>query len=828
MEQLKQQLVVLAALLHDIGKFAQRAGAPCNENLAQEYCPGGEPHRYVLYTDYFIEQHLPLPPELEPFRSKIARMASTYHRADSASREELCIQEANRLSAGNNRNKGESNGTMHNASCMENIFSQVHLRLHDLEDTPRRYKLQALDADDAPIFPVGQAEAQKTTYKELYAAFLAALKEWEHGSPCSMGVEHFLHSLQTALERFTWCIPSSMNPRADVSLFDHGSTTAAIAQALYHGEKEDSELCQTPLMLLGGELSGIQNFIFGQGEQGDRGASKLLRARSFSLQMLTRSIWLVLLERCGLNSTARIMDAGGRFILLLPNTPSVRTAVEEVTEQAIKYVLEYFNGVLRVTFASQELKAEDLNMDKFHIVFQQMNDELEREKLRPFSPLLENGFSPIIGIKSSDYAEHGPCPYCGLRPAESEDEGCRICSALIQQIGRTLPEARYALFSRSGTGFPLFDGLRLRLEKDVPSPTDAKALDILNLKNRRFFSAAPVAGYVPRMTQADVQRWKAEKRPLTKDEDAQEVNAPKTFGTLAEEARIPTENGFRSVPFLAACKADVDNLGLIFGIGLESGGTSRFSISHFAMLSRMMHHFFSSYLINVIEKEFPNIYVVFAGGDDLFVIGPWNETVRFAERLYNAFSDFTGKNQDVTLSAGVALVKPGLPMRAIKDLAEHALEASKGRSNKDKNDKRDTPGNSFAKHDVEEATGKNEKNDVSAKNAVTLFGVTCPWAKFSSQLEKGEWLEKLCLSGNITQGFVRRLLGYSRQAGKFSSGDLNAGLYRSHMVYDMARNCSKNMKEGDTDSLQALCHSKDFNQMEISITWALYRTRTTA
>ena len=111
---------------------------------------------------------------------------------------------------------------------------------------------------------------------------------------------------------------------------------------------------------------------------------------------------------------------------------------------------------------------------------------------------------------------------------------------------------------------------------------------------------------------------------------------------------------------------------------------------------------------------------MFAGGDDLFVLGPWSEIVFFAEYLYDAFSRFTGGNPDVTLSAGVTLAKPGLPVRSIKELAETALEASKGRCGKKK-----TP----------------------EKNSVTLFDVTCPWSLFSSRLERGEWLEELCLSG---------------------------------------------------------------------------------
>lgn len=38
-KRMKHELAVLAAWLHDIGKFAQRAGAPASAGLEQEICP---------------------------------------------------------------------------------------------------------------------------------------------------------------------------------------------------------------------------------------------------------------------------------------------------------------------------------------------------------------------------------------------------------------------------------------------------------------------------------------------------------------------------------------------------------------------------------------------------------------------------------------------------------------------------------------------------------------------------------------------------------------------------------------------------------------------
>jgi len=98
------EMLVLGALLHDIGKFCQRAGRGKSANLEGEYCPvskqtGVSSHQHVLYTDHFIENDLPLPPEIEARRGELARLASVHHKA-AAVLSEKCLEVADRLSAG--------------------------------------------------------------------------------------------------------------------------------------------------------------------------------------------------------------------------------------------------------------------------------------------------------------------------------------------------------------------------------------------------------------------------------------------------------------------------------------------------------------------------------------------------------------------------------------------------------------------------------------------------------------------------------------------------------------------------------------------------------
>lgn len=379
---------------------------------------------------------------------------------------------------------------------------------------------------------------------------------------------------------------------------------------------------------------------------------------------------------------------------------------------------------------------------------------------------------------------------------------CAQCRHLVRQVGRRLPRARYLVLNRRPGGLPLFGGLYLRLEEHAPDT--GEALDIVSIRDRTAFSAMPIAGFIPTVREDDLQRWQKEGR-LRREGDAlflagEECRAgePRTFAMLAEEARIPPQKegeAWRSVACLAACKADVDNLGLIFGMGFGTGGDSRFSISRFAMLSRMMNHFFGAHLMRVIEREFPDIYVIFAGGDDLFVLGPWSEVVDFALRLQADFTAFSGGNPAVTLSAGLPVVKPRLPLRALREAAEAALEQSK-----------EEPG----------------------KNAVTLFGVSAPWPLFQSLLDDGRWLEDLCLRGVLTQGLLRRLLGYARDCRDFAAGGaIRKGLYLSHMAYDLARNFKNSSDTADDlQRLKALGQdSRKFPRAEPGIVWALYRTR---
>lgn len=660
-------LPVLGAWLHDIGKFAQRAREEERSPLEHEYCPqynGRYTHQHVLYTDYFIKHILPLPDELENMRGVLADLAASHHRASEKSREHQAIQLADELSAGMDRTECAREGDFV-AERLNSVFAKVRLNGKGLDgdDCPPRYRLAPLGGDDA-VFPVKSA-VDGQDYPSFWQEFVAEARQL----PCNLGVNAWRDSLVSLLERYCWCVPSAAwRSLPDVSLYDHCAATAAITQAMLGCAAGEERF-----LLFGGELSGIQAFIFGQEEPADKGAVRLLRARSFLLQAVTRSVWLTLLRRLNLDPAAKIMDAGGRFVLLLPHTDEVLRQLDTLEGEVENWLLEKFLGAVRLNFGRLALCVENLDKKTFADKFDQFNEVLEEAKLRPFSRSFAAGLSPWLPVRYADYASLGECAFCHVRPGAELEDGQPLCTQCrqLKELGSALPATRFIAFSAGGTGGGkdfanllfdgiglLFDGIGLQFYESMPPESEARrALQILSIRNEPVFTLAPIAGHIPVIREEDLRRWRQERRLADMGGDdmlpgSPHVGGPKTFGMLAEEARVPPAREgepWTSVPCLAICKADVDNLGLIFSMGFDGN----FSLSSYAMLARMLNYFFSGCLMQTIRREFPNVYVVFAGGDDVFVMGPWAETVDFALRMAADFRRFCGDNPAVTLSAGM-------------------------------------------------------------------------------------------------------------------------------------------------------------------------------
>ena len=164
---------------------------------------------------------------------------------------------------------------------------------------------------------------------------------------------------------------------------------------------------------------------------------------------------------------------------------------------------------------------------------------------------------------------------------------------------------------------------------------------------------------------------------------------------------------------IGVLKMDVDNLGLIFSEGFDE---KVYSISRVSTLSTYLDLFFSG-IINNITNEYrvyesddtdeikiktkdeeseisltrnenrnnssSTLYINYSGGDDLLVIGPYDDIMEFSLNFRNKFKEWVCNNDSITLSAGVSVVNSKFPIGKAVDYSEKNLEVSK-KSGKDK------------------------------------------------------------------------------------------------------------------------------------------------
>ena len=105
---------------------------------------------------------------------------------------------------------------------------------------------------------------------------------------------------------------------------------------------------------------------------------------------------------------------------------------------------------------------------------------------------------------------------------------------------------------------------------------------------------------------------------------------------------------------IAVCRMDVDNLGAAFHSGFQQEGETdpvkrqRFvNLPRSAALSRQMTLFFRRYINGILSQAYNEKYtsmavaIVYAGGDDVFLVGAWNQVLEAACRIREAFQCFT-------------------------------------------------------------------------------------------------------------------------------------------------------------------------------------------
>jgi CRISPR-associated protein Csm1 len=543
-------------------------------------------------------------------------------------------------------------------------------------------------------YPRGEVKASRDTYWRVAGRLDERLAELAKLNP---GPQALLSNLLGIFQELLWNIPSDTQGEPDVSLFDHLRLTGAIAAALwdYHGGNPSIEALKDEqpekFLLVLGDLGGIQGHIYRiQGAQaGVGGLAKRLRARSLEVSLAAEAMGLELLQRCGLTPLQRIMSAGGKFYLLLPNTPKVQNALNQVRQEWEEWALG--QGATLLPFLAGYPFAP-LGFKNFSQVLQQAHRVLAEAKLRPLQSQFGNFYL------SEGQQSLRPCRACGARPAQSAYSSlCKGCEH-DGRLGRLIPKrTEIGFFAQDAPGPRYrFPGLRVALEES----------DQYTLRTRQNFAPAArpwevrlLAGHIPTLEEAlrlgswpnlaEYQAWAEEQGLWEEEEGGRREGDPLTLAELAEFST--------GAKYLGALMLDADRMGEAFATGfVDKEGNDRSSPSRIASLSRMLEVFFAGEVLELIKnpktyqkrlgwddltagekaRRYPLIYSVYAGGDDLLLLGPWDALLEFALDLEALYQKFT-QHPQLTLSGGFVLVSPSLPIPLLAEAVQEAEKAAK-------------------------------------------------------------------------------------------------------------------------------------------------------
>lgn len=762
---LRYRHLLIAGLMHDIGKVMQRADVALDDQSRQLGQVAGPTrdlrpsHVHVQWTSQFFDAVLPpafLPADAGiAFDDRAAQLAFRHH--NPATPLQWLLAEADRLASGMDRGESRQDRVQARMVPLLSVLSRLQLPSGPAPSLAW-FAPAELDPSHDTVFPASENEQRDFTadYARLWAGFCDALKE----APAGNDSLEILDDLM--LRFFSWVPAATTDVVADTSLYDHSRTVTALAAVKYqyhrHAGDMDNEAAikdrtVAVYRLVVGDLSGIQRYIFDIAHAGAGGVAKALRARSLTVGLIVDVVARKLLDRCHLPSQCLLLSAGGKFYAIVPNW-QCETLLAQLEQEVAVECRRRFNGEVGINLASIALNGEDLQQQRLREKMAAITQRLSVAKLRPLRSVLvrDGSWDPSAFVLHE--VEFGPdeslCTSCRKFPGRARDEyeGRVLCDHCDDDrwLGRRLTQARYLQVGNNGEPCHPFLDWSVTVGKEPAEQTEGVT-----------WRLDPGPGH---------GRWRLLARhiPLFEDEGLcpdcaehgvccaapeQDPRGPLFFGCIARCSK--------GRPMLGFLKADVDSLGLLIGCGLPETQEG-WTLSRFATFSRLMETFFSGRLEWLLRTHFPRVYTVYAGGDDLFLVGPWDVLIALAGRLREEFSRFSGGNPNLTLSCGIALTRPATPVFRAVEHAEALLTRAKA----------------------------------AGKNRCAVLDHVLPWESAASALEKGRQLAAWLLSGDANSAFARNLLYYGRLFRQYKEEGLVVGLrFAPLLSYDIARNLPK-------------------------------------
>jgi CRISPR-associated protein Cas10/Csm1 subtype III-A len=361
----------------------------------------------------------------------------------------------------------------------------------------------------------------------------------------------------------------------------------------------------------------------------------------------------------------------------------------------------------------------------------ELDGALEARRNRPLAETLLNDkrWNSSLFFHAAGAAD-ARCEACGMtegvtRNSDGEDI-CNACSA-DEQRGFDLARATFARISKQAVGELTALGTSLHLHQERKGYEDDTWLS--------FGGREPGTG-----------PWSL-LRHLPRDSNGN----PLDFDQIAEHA-----TGSRK--WLGYLRIDVDRAGHEFR-RLDGDPLRTWALSH------LLNEFFAKEANDLLDKpQYQNIYAVYGGGDDLFVIGPWTDALHYADTLRSMLTMVVGEG--LTFSAGLALAKPRGHILSQAEFAHELLDHAKNHLSYGRDCGRDQ---------------------------IAALGVIADWRTFTSLLSTAKQVTKWVKDCQIRSGFLHQVLQFHHtwKGSREKWGDrktFNSVRFRPLLYYQIQRN----------------------------------------
>ena len=507
-----------------------------------------------------------------------------------------------------------------------NVFSDIY--------SQRYLDARPLELDGEASFARESGESSSPSDYSLLVEILE--KEFERFDFSQSQIDSLLNLFESTLSY----VPAStkMKELTDISLATYSRLTAGFALAIadYLAEKnyldyekvlgQDLEnfYDQKAFLLASFDLSGIQDFIY---NIATAGAAKQLKARSLYLDFMGEHIADSLLEKLELTRANLLYVGGGHAYFILPNTEKTRETLASYEAEFNQFLVKHFQTGLYVAFGWSPFSANDMTttLANYRKVYQTTSRMISQKKISRYDA------KTLLELNQGGKSSQRECAICHSvekLTKHNDQEVCHICAGMYR-FSKEIQEQYYLVTKEKG--LPIGPGAYIRgVSKDDLAQEELTRVYVKNSYSTDLLKATHV--FVGDYKYAEIDHY----ANLSKD----------------------TDSG-QGIKRLAVLRLDVDDLGAAFmaGFSYQAGGKFN-TLARSATFSRSMSLFFKVY-INQFAKE-KKLSIIYAGGDDVFAIGSWQDVIEFTVCLRQNFIKWT--NGKLTLSAGIGLFPDKTPV----------------------------------------------------------------------------------------------------------------------------------------------------------------------